>query len=90
LRGTSSCETKKTGDNSLMKEITLKIERDESGWLVASWDAPNGQGGITTQGHDLRELQDNVKEAVLCHFERGEAPSTICLHFVNDPVLATA
>ena len=73
-----------------MSEITLKVERDESGWLVASWDAPDGQGGITTQGSDLRELQDSVKEAVLCHFEAGSLPSTIRLHFVNDPVLATA
>jgi len=39
-------------------EITLQVERDEdSGWLVASWDAPNGAGGITTQGQDLRDLQ---------------------------------
>ena len=62
-----------------MKEITLRVERDESGWLVASWDAPDSQGGITTQGRDLRELQDNVKEAVLCHFEPGDGPSAIRL-----------
>ncbi len=32
-------------------EITFEVERDEqSGWLTASWDAPRGQGGITTQG----------------------------------------
>jgi predicted RNase H-like HicB family nuclease len=52
-----------------MKEITLTVDRDEdSGWFVASWDAPRGKGGITTQGRDLRELQDNIKEAVRCHF----------------------
>jgi predicted RNase H-like HicB family nuclease len=72
-----------------MNEITFDVERNDSDWLVASWDAPDGKGGIATQGRDLRELQDNVKEAVLCHFEDAEAPQTIRLHFIDDPVLAT-
>jgi predicted RNase H-like HicB family nuclease len=74
-----------------MKEITLTVERDdESGWLVASWDAPNGSGGITTQGKDLGELQTNVREAVRCHFGKTKAPASIRLHFVSDPVVASA
>ena len=73
-----------------MEEITLRVEHDEeSGWLVASWDSPEG-GGITTQGRDLRELQDQVQDAVRCHFEPGEAPRRIRLHFVSDPVLIEA
>jgi len=31
-----------------------------------------------------------VREAVLCHFDEGKAPERIRLHFVTDPVLATA
>ncbi|PWU19205.1 MAG: 2-oxoisovalerate dehydrogenase [Verrucomicrobia bacterium] len=73
-----------------MREITFRVEHDESGWLVASWDEGEGKGGITTQGRDLRELQENLKEAVTCHFDEGNIPATIRLHFVNDPVLATA
>jgi hypothetical protein len=39
-------------------EITLKAERDgESGWLVASWGASGGAGGITSQGEDFSDLQ---------------------------------
>ncbi len=73
-----------------MEEITLRVERcEESGWLVATWDAPDG-GGITTQGRDLRELQDQVTDAVQCHFDPGEAPRRIRLHFVSDPVLVAA
>ena len=73
-----------------MVEITLRVEHDEdSGRLVATWDAPNG-GGITTQGRDLRELQEQVQDAVRCHFETGEAPRRIRLHFVTDPVLIEA
>ena len=71
-------------------EIAFEVERDEeSGWLTASWDAPRGQGGITTQGKDLRELEQNVREAVRCHFENGKLPWRIRLHFLDDPVLAT-
>lgn len=74
-----------------MKEITLTVERDEeSGWFVACWDAPRAEGGITTQGKDLQELERNVREAVSCHFENGKLPERIRLHFVKDPVLATA
>ena len=44
-----------------MEEITLQVQRDEqSGWLVAWWDDPEGGGGITTQGQDLRDLQQAV------------------------------
>jgi predicted RNase H-like HicB family nuclease len=74
-----------------MKEITLTVERDEeSGGYVASWDEPQGKGGITTQGQDLSELQANIREAVQCHFESKKAPKVIRLHFVTDPVLAVA
>lgn len=72
-------------------EITLRVERDsESGWLVASWDAPGGAGGITTQGEDLSDLQQQVSEAVSAYFEEGAAPARIRLHFVSDPILVRA
>lgn len=72
-------------------EITLQIQReDESGWLVASWDAPDGAGGITTQGQDLSDLQQQVTEAVAAYFDPGAAPRRIRLHFVSDPVLVQA
>ena len=74
-----------------MDEITFQVQRDEtSGWLVASWDAPNSSGGITTQGKDLHDLQDQVIEAVAVHFDESEAPPHIRLHFVSDPILAHA
>ncbi len=64
-----------------MSKITLQVERDEaSGWYVASWDAPGGKGGLTTQGQDLRDLQANIWEAVCCHFGPGRMPREIQLH----------
>ena len=74
-----------------MEEITFQVHRDEqSGCLVAWWDDSDGAGGITTQGQDLQDLQANVREAVRCHFERGQMPREIHLHFVADPVLTPA
>jgi hypothetical protein len=50
---------------------------EDSGFLVASWEAPTGKGGITTQGRDLRELQEQVADAVRCHFEPKSVPRKI-------------
>jgi len=60
-------------------EIVFQIETSEdSGELVASWDAPEG-GGITTQGRDLKDLQEQVTDAVRCHFDEGATPQRIRL-----------
>jgi hypothetical protein len=70
-------------------EIAFEVEVDpDDGGLVAHWDDPAG-GGITTQGDDLNELQAMVLDAVRCHFENGNIPERIRLHFVGDPVIAT-
>jgi hypothetical protein len=74
-----------------MEEITLQVQCDEqSGQLVAWWDDPNGLGGITTQGEDLRDLQQQITEAVSVHFDEGESPRRIRVHFVSDPILVKA
>jgi hypothetical protein len=57
----------------------------EGEFLVASWDAPFGTGGITTQATTLRELVDAIREAVLCHFDEGEVPAKATLKFVTNP-----
>ena len=74
-----------------MEEIAFQVSRDEeSGWLVASWDAPDGSGGITTQGQDLRDLQVQIVDAVATHFEEDQTPQRIRLHFISDPILVPA
>jgi hypothetical protein len=57
--------------------------------LVAAWDAPGG-GGITTQGASVEELRANIREAVACHFDEGEGPGRIRLHFAGDVLLQPA
>ncbi len=75
----------------MREEITFVVEKDEdSNFLVASWNDPSGDGGIITQGADLKALQEMVGEAVRCHFEEADRPAQLRLHFVTDPVLATA
>jgi hypothetical protein len=71
-----------------MEEITFQVQRDESsGCLIAWWDDPGGSGGITTQGNDLRDLQQQLIEAVTVRFEDGESPRPIRVHLVSDPIL---
>jgi predicted RNase H-like HicB family nuclease len=73
-----------------MDEITFQVQRDEdTGWLVAAWDAPEG-GGITTQGKDLRDLQEQITDAVACHFDGEGTPHRIRLHFISDAILLQA
>src|SRR5664279_1492823 len=58
-----------------MEEITFQVQSDEqSGFLTACWDDSDGAGGITTQGKDLRDLQEQITEAVGVHFDAGTAP----------------
>ena len=72
-------------------EITLTVTPAEEGGFVATWDDPRG-GGIATQGEDLRDLQDMVRDAVEGYFQAAGAlpPRTVRLHFVEDPALAIA
>jgi hypothetical protein len=72
-------------------EITISISTcGDTGILVASWDDPDGFGGITTQAERFGDLERNIREAVAVHFEPGELPKHLRLHFVDDPVLAAA
>ena len=64
-----------------MNEITFNASPcEETGVLVAAWDAPGG-GGITTQGASADELRANIREALACHFEEGETPALFCSDF---------
>ena len=43
---------------------------------------------IFTEAEDLESLHVNVRDAVQCHFEQGQAPKIIRLHFVREEVIA--
>ncbi len=43
---------------------------------------------IFTEAETWDELKEAVQDAVRCHFEEGERPALLRLHFVRDEVLA--
>lgn len=57
-------------------------------------DAPEGGFAARALGHSIftagdteQELQAMIKDAVVCHFEEGEAPKIIRLHYVREEVI---
>ena len=43
---------------------------------------------IFTEADDLDKLHSQVRDAVLCHFDEGQSPKVIRLHFVREEVIA--
>ncbi len=67
-----------------MNELIFLVEDAPEGGYTAR---ALGQS-IFTEGETLDELRDNVRDAVRCHFDEGQAPKVIRLHFVREEVLA--
>jgi len=43
---------------------------------------------IFTEANGLADLHDKVRDAVHCHFEEGNVPKVIRLHFVREEVIS--
>ena len=67
-----------------MKELIFVVEEAPEGGYTAQ---ALGES-IFTEGDDLKTLQANVRDAVKCHFEDGQAPAMVRLHFVRDELIA--
>ena len=66
-----------------MNEIIFVIDQaPEGGYTARALGA-----SIFTQGDSLEELRRNVREATECHFDEGQQPKIIRLHFVREEVL---
>lgn len=57
-------------------------------------DAPEGGFAARALGHSIftaadteQELHAMMKDAVACHFDEGEAPKLIRLHYVREEVI---
>ena len=59
------------------------IEAEEGGYNARAL----GYGSFT-QGDDWNGLKFMVRDAVLCHFDEGSAPTTIKLHLVREEAIA--
>ena len=67
-----------------MNEIIFVVEECPEGGLIAKALGAS----IVTQAESHDELHSNVRDAVHCHYDEGQGPSLIRLHFVRDEVIA--
>jgi hypothetical protein len=67
-----------------MNEIFFLVEDAPEGGYMAH---ALGES-IFTEADTLEALHENVRDAVRCHFEEGQEPKMIRLHFVHEEVLA--
>lgn len=67
-----------------MDEIIFVVEEaPEGGYTARALGA-----SIFSEADDFESLHSNIREAVQCHFEEGESPKVIRLHFVKEELLA--
>jgi hypothetical protein len=67
-----------------MDELIFLVENAPEGGFTAR---ALGES-IFTEAEDLPSLREQVKDAVRCHFEDGNGPKIIRLHFVREEVIA--
>ena len=67
-----------------MIEIIFLVEDAPEGGYVARAASES----IFTEADTFDELRDAVRDAVRCHFEPGQAPSLIRLHYTREDVIA--
>lgn len=67
-----------------MNELIFLVEEaPEGGFTARALGA-----SIFTEADDLADLRKQVRDAVQCHFDSGQGPRIIRLHFVREEVLA--
>jgi hypothetical protein len=65
-------------------EIVFIVEEaPEGGYLARSVEH-----AIFTEADSLEDLRGQVRDAVRCHFDTGQVPQLIRLHYVRDEVIA--
>lgn len=67
-----------------MSEVIFLITESEEGGYLAKCLTES----IFTEGNDMAELKENIREAVLVHYDEDALPKIVRLHFVKDEVLA--
>ncbi len=67
-----------------MSDIHFVVEEASEGGYTAK--AVNED--IFTEADDLPALRANIRDAVHCHFDEGNAPGVIHLHFTREEVIA--
>lgn len=66
-----------------MNELIFIIEEAQEGGYTAR---ALGES-VFTEGDTLKELEDNIRDAVRCHFDPGFEPKVIRLHFIREELI---
>lgn len=67
-----------------MNELIFLVEEaPEGGYTARALGA-----SIFTEADTMRELHQQVRDAVRCHFDEDALPALIRLHFVREEVIA--
>lgn len=66
-----------------MTEVIFLVEEAAEGGYIARALGVS----IVTEADDMATLQEQVRDAVRCHFDDDEAPKVIRLHFVREEVI---
>ncbi len=67
-----------------MEELIFVVEEAPEGGFTVRALGPS----IFTEADTVPELHAQVRDAVSCHFDEGQAPKVIRLHFVRDEVIS--
>lgn len=67
-----------------MSELIFVVEEAPEGGFTAR---ALGES-IFTEADSLEKLHDQIRGAVHCHFDDGQAPAVVRLHFVREELLA--
>lgn len=67
-----------------MNEIIFQVDEAPEG----GYSARALGHAIFTEAETLDDLRKMVRDAVRCHFDQGQGPRVIRLHYVRDEVLA--
>lgn len=68
----------------VMNELIFIVEEaPEGGYMARALNT-----SIFTEADNLADLHKQVRDAVRCHFEEGQAPKIVRLHFVREEVIA--
>jgi hypothetical protein len=67
-----------------MNELIFIVEEAPEGGYTAR---ALGES-IFTEADTLADLREQVRDAVRCHFDEGQSPKMVRLHFVREEVIA--
>ena len=71
-----------------LQERPAEIVFEVTEAVEGRYDARALGHSIYTQGDNWDDLKEMARDAVLCHFNDGEAPRVIRLHLVRDEAIA--